>query len=274
MKNGFTFMLLFFVSQTVWAQHVGMSVNSSNKGKFYTYWGYNRCWFTDADIQFKGNKYDFTLKNVVAKDRQTPFSINEYFHPEKITIPQYNFRIGYFFRDHYSISIGTDHMKYVVQQNQTVKINGEISLPDSPFNGIYANDDLVLTDNFLQFEHTDGLNYGNIDVRRFDTFFAFKKVKISLTEGLGFGLLIPRTNATLLNNKRHDRFHLSGFGLNALVGLQVCFWDFVYIQSELKGGFINMPDIRTTSSKEDKASQQFLFSQSNFLVGFRFSLGK
>lgn len=80
-----------------------------------------------------------------------------------MTIPQTNFKLGYFITDHYSISIGEDHMKYVMTQNQTANLSGEIdypaSHPSSQFNGIYNNTPTVMSENFLMFEHTDGLNY-------------------------------------------------------------------------------------------------------------------
>jgi hypothetical protein len=38
----------------------------------------------------------------------------------QMTIPQTNFRMGYFISDHYSLA-GVDHMKYVLTQNQTVE---------------------------------------------------------------------------------------------------------------------------------------------------------
>jgi len=42
--------------------------------------------------------------------------------------------------------------------------------------------------------------------------------------------------------------------------------------SELKGGFIHMPDIRTTLIPIDKASQHFFFSQANIVFGVRMNL--
>ena len=46
------------------------------------------------------------------------------------------------------------------------------------------------------------------------------------------------------------------------------------MQSEIKGGFMNISNIRTTANKEDKASQYFFFSQVNFLIGATFRLDK
>jgi hypothetical protein len=265
---------LILASQLASAQNEIPIEKTSQKGKLYVYWGWNRGWYTTSDIGFSGADYDFNLNNVVAKDRQTPFSLNPYLNPTLITIPQYNFRIGYFITSNYDISFGVDHMKYVVQSGQTVKISGYISEPETGYEGVYENDDIVIEEGFLDFEHTDGLNYLNVEFRRFDNIFDFNKVKINLTEGLGLGVLMPKTNATLLNNERHDDFHLAGYGINAVVAINISFYEVFFIQSELKGGYINMPDIRTTMSKADKASQSFFFSQLNIVFGVKINLGK
>lgn len=159
-------------------------------------------------------------------------------------------------------------MKYVVTPNQTVSINGNITETETIYDGNYSNDSIVIVEDFLQFEHTDGLNYINVDFRRVDEVFALSKnIRINVSEGLGAGILIPRTNTTLLNKDRYDEFHLSGYGVNALVALNVTFFDTLFLQSELKGGYINMPDIRTTQFTEDTASQSFFFTQLNLTFG-------
>lgn len=252
--------------------NMGFSQNARNsnrrKGEFYFYWGWNRSLYGTSDINFKGTDYDFTLSDVKAKDHQTPFSVNKYLNPVNITIPQFNFRIGYYLEDNYSISIGLDHMKYVVTPNQTVSINGNITETETIYDGNYSNDSIVIVEDFLQFEHTDGLNYINVDFRRVDEVFALSKnIRINVSEGLGAGILIPRTNTTLLNKDRYDEFHLSGYGVNALVALNVTLFDTLFLQSELKGGYINMPDIRTTQFTEDTASQSFFFTQLNLTFG-------
>ncbi|TXD46456.1 hypothetical protein [Polaribacter sp. IC073] len=248
----------------------------TNKGKFFVYWGWNRANYSDSDIRFTGDNYDFTLQNVKAKDRQTPFSFNDYFNPGRITIPQNNYRIGYFLKENYTISIGVDHMKYVMVADQTVKIDGEIN-SGSPFDGVYNNDDQILSKDFLQLEHTDGLNYVNVEFRRFDEIGHFiglnhKNFQINLTEGFGAGILYPRTDVTLFNQERHDEFHIAGWGASAVVGLDVTFFKYFYIQSDLKLGYINLPDVRTTINPSDGASQSFYFFQKNILIGGKFRI--
>lgn len=262
--------IFFFISNSGFSQLV--QDNYYKKGNFYAYWGWNRSVYSTSDMHFTGKEYDFELTNVIAKDRQSPFSVKGYFKPTNITIPQYNFRIGYFFHDHYNISIGADHMKYVMERDQTVKINGHIENSGTKYDGVYDDRDIVVATDFLMFEHTDGLNYENVEIRRFDVLFSRKNFSFSANEGLGVGFLLPKTNATLLNNPRNDQFHLSGYGFAGVASLNLTFFKYFFIQSEIKGGFINMPNIRTTASKDDRASQNFWFSQCNIVFGGNFRL--
>jgi hypothetical protein len=76
-----------------------------------------------------------------------------------------------------------------------------------------------------------------------------------------------------MNNARYDEFHLAGYGIGAVLSLNMTFFKYFFIQSEWKGGFIHMPDIRTTMHKEDRASQHFFFSQYNMVFGANFRIG-
>ena len=239
-----------------------------NKGKMYVYWGGNRENYSKSDIHFWGKDYDFTLYDVNAHDKPKGWHI-DYINPIRMTIPETNFRVGYFINDHYNISVGLDHMKYVMTQDQVAKIGGAIGSSYPNYEGTYlGNSTIDLTDReFLTFEHTDGLNYINSEFCRVDDISSLFKIKntdkfqLNLTEGFGAGILYPKTNAKLLEKERHDDFHVSGFGVSAKVGLNFTFYKYFFIQTELKGGYINMADIRTTFDPADKASQHFLFLQ-------------
>ena len=245
--------------------------STHNKGKFFISWGGNRDRYSKSDITFRGKDYDFTLENVQAHDKPKGWHV-DYINPARMTIPQTNFRMGHFISDHYSVAIGVDHMKYVMSQNKAVDINGYYPNPGS-YDELLANNQVLLTEEFLKYEHTDGLNYVNTEFSRHDdisTIFKIgntDKIQINLTEGVGFGLLYPKTNTTLLGKERHDDFHVSGFGTSLKAGLNVTFFKHFYIQGELKGGYISMQDIRTTESTEDSASQDFFFFQRIIAVG-------
>lgn len=267
MRHYLVFFSIFLFTSLANAQDISPKNHSSQRGQLYFYWGWNWGWYTKSDIHFKGESYDFTLHNVVAKDRQSHFGIDPYLKPARITVPQYNYRIGYYFNENLDISLGMDHMKYVVQQEQTAKISGYINNSGTEYDGSYANDDILITEGFLQFEHTDGLNYLNTEIRHTDKLYEKAHLKVNLKEGAGLGVLIPKTNTTLLNKERYDEFHLAGYGIDLLAAINIEFYNIIFIQSEFKGGFMNMPDIRTTHSQADAANQHFFFTQLNIVFG-------
>lgn len=277
-------MTICVATQFVSAQEVSPNpakYTAHNKGKMYIFWGGNRESFSKSDIHFKGPDYDFTLYDVMAEDKPKGWSI-DYVNPGRMTIPQTNFRLGYFINDHYNISIGLDHMKYVMIQDQNVEIGGVVGASYPDHAGVYlpsGNHTIDMTDGtFLKFEHTDGLNYINTEFCRVDDIsklFQIRntdKFQVNITEGVGTGILYPKTNATLLGKERHDDFHVSGFGISAKVGLNLTFFKHYFLQAEMKGGYINMNDIRTTSSPSDRASQHFLFLQRIIAFGGIFNI--
>lgn len=260
------FSLLLFLLTTV-SNGQSVSGNGYNKGRFFIYWGWNRETFSKSGIRFEGADYDFKLSNVVAHDRQTKFGL-PYFNPFRISNPQYNWRVGYMISNHYSVSIGWDHMKYVVDSLQTVKMDGYIN------NTIYSGQNQVLTKDFLQFEHTNGLNYINTEIRRIDKLYSTKNFSINLTEGVGLGILYPKSDVVLLSKPENDEWHLSGYGASVVVGLNFTFFERYFVQTEFKHGYIDMPDIVTTNLSADKASQTFFFNQYNIVFGWNFKPGK
>ena len=260
---------------------IEINFKTQNKGKFYFYWGWNKAQYSYSDIQFKGDDYNFTLYDVAAQDRQTTWDPGVYLNPGTMTIPQTVARIGYYFHDNWNLSLGVDHMKYVMVGTQAVTIDGYIDLQDplSQFNGVYDNTPLMIDEDFLQFEHTDGLNFINIEVSRVDNlgdFFKWdsKKIQLNILEAFGGGILYPKTNTTLLTKERYDAYHVSGFGISFKGGVNLTIFDNFFIQGEIKTGYINMSDIRTTTSSADSASQEFFFFQRNISFGYIFQLVK
>ncbi len=253
---------------------------ASKKGKFFFSWGGNRGNFSKSDITFTGNNYNFTIRDVEAKDKPKGWHI-DYINPSRITIPQTNFKMGYFISDHYSISIGVDHMKYVMVQNLIKPVNGVINLPatetGSIFNGVY-NGNTFISEDFLEFEYTDGLNYINTEFSRNDDISQLFGItntdifQINATEGVGIGLLLPKTNSTLLFKERTDKFHISGYGASINLGLNFTFFKHFFIQADLKGGVVNMTDAKTTNQDIDVAKHHFFFLQRIISVGGIFKL--
>ena len=274
MKNIIFTTSLFLITLSLFSQETIQNQDkytAHKKGKFFISWGGNRETYSKSDIQFKGTDYDFTIYDVTAHDKPKGWHI-DYINPGRMTIPQTNLRVGYFVNDHYSVALGVDHMKYVMNQGITVNYTGNYPNRNS-YGEAVGNNQVLLTEDFLTFEHTDGLNYVNTEVSRHDDISKlFKiidtdKIQVNVTEGIGLGVLYPKTNAKVFNKQRHDDFHLSGYGASIKAGLNLTFFKHFYIQTELKGGYINMPDIQTTFSDTDSASQEFFFFQKIIAFG-------
>ncbi|MGO4875865.1 hypothetical protein ACEN2P_04635 [Pedobacter psychrotolerans] len=253
--------------------------NFSRKGDFYVHWGYNHSWYGKSDIRFTGPNYDFTLKDVVAHDRQSKLSW-DWLNPGLVTVPQYNIRVGYFIKDNYSISIGWDHMKYVMDIPQTVAITGHIGANITPENvatgalaGDYNGQQINVKESMLTYEHTDGFNYANIEVERYDDIWVAPAGNTSLTleTGLGGGLMIPRSDVRLFGLGRNNHWNISGYGVSAKVGLKFYIWKHIYLQNTTKFGATNLTQIHTTGWDEyDKASQKINYIENMWLLGAQF----
>jgi hypothetical protein len=294
--NKLIFVFFCLVGPAIFAQQAEIPTQNKTdfklhqKGNFYINWGYNRSWYNRSDIHFTGEGHDFMLFNVVAKDRPSKISL-DYINPKTWSIPQFNFRAGYYISDKYSISVGWDHMKYVATDLQMVKMYGyldpsKVSDPLMQTNmesinakyspeGLYNNIDVQMTPgDFIHYEHTDGLNFASADIERHDELWQPSKqgkFGLSLVTGVGAGLIVPRTDSHLFGSGRNHYWNVAGWGASVKAGLQVNLTKVIYLQSDFKYGYLQMMNVHTSNHYEiDKAQQHIVFYETYLQVGFRF----
>lgn len=247
------------------------------KGSFTFYWGYNRSYFSKSDIHFTGPDYDFTVYDVVSHDRPSKFSFKTYLHPTHIWIPQYNFRFGYFLTDRWHISFGTDHMKYVMDHDQRVKISGVISEEASPkYAGAYLNDEVQLTRDFLTFEHTDGLNLTTVEADYLLPLASLWKNRIGIKLNMGAGgiWMVTRTDVRVFGDGFNNDFHIAGFSMSAKAGPRIDLFKHFFIAAELKAGYVTLPWVLIRNSDPMLADHNFTFIQYYVAAGGYFRLWK
>ncbi len=232
-------------------------------------WGYNRAQYSASNIHFEGPGYDFILHDVAAADQPKPFSFAVYLDPRDISLPQYNYRAGWFLNDRWSFSLGMDHMKYVVRQDQDVRITGTISSVRSQQYAGSEEHEVTLSEDLLIYEHTDGLNLVSADADHYDRLWDSPSGKhaLFLAEGAFLGPVIPRSDVRLFGEGINNRFHLAGYGAGAQVGLFAVFWDRLTMRVAAKGGYIELPDVLTTGTSTDRARQRFWFVQEYAVLG-------
>ncbi len=239
--------------------------NSTSAGTLTFYWGYNRSYYTHSNIHFIGNDYDFTLKDVVAKDRPDPFSFGVYFNPTTITVPQYNTRIGYYFKDKWQLSFGIDHYKYVMQDQNHVLLNGFIAQGvDTNWAGNY-NDEPVVTDiDQFHYENTNGCNFLRFELMRSFELLQFgNQRQIALTGHLGAGVG-PILTFNDLNFAQQHTFatpSISGYGVGVNGSLRLEFFRHFFMSMESGAGLIHLTHVRTRPDDRNQyAKQKFGFS--------------
>lgn len=244
---------------------------NSNKGYIYGYWGYNRSFYTNSDIHFVSDHYDFTLQDIKASDRPVPFSLKEYFTPSSFTVPQYCFRLGYYLTDYLHFSVGMDHMKYVVDQNQKVLIRGTInSLTNSTYNGTFEKQEIDIKKGFLEFEHTNGLNLVSIQADYSFHLAKFHKKKFQLKWNAGLGGIWVGTKADvrILDEGIDNDHHLAGYCMTLQTGPRLEFKKLLFFDIQTKCGYMTLQDIFIENQDAPmRADQEFSFLTFNANFG-------
>jgi hypothetical protein len=243
---------------------------ASASRKWSVYWGWNRSTYSNSDIHFWGADHDFTLSSVKANDMQADVTTENIFgtflSPANMTLPQTNLRIAYQVSPDTAWALNLDHMKYVVTPDQAVAFSGRIN------NDSQTGATRTLSTNYLNFEHTDGLNVVSVEyekqypVTQWKAPFASRWVAL-----VGAGIVYPKTNVTLnmLGRSRNDQFHLAGYSAGGGVGWEADFLDSWFFRSMFKMGYVTLPDV-LTSSQGDKASHNFTYNELLIAIGKRF----
>ncbi len=126
-----------------------------------------------------------------------------------------------------------------------------------------------------EFEHCDGLNDFSFEAGRIEQLgiSGNRKRALSAEGTFGAGIIIADTRADILGYPSdHDlngvkTFHLAGYSATSSLGLKFYFCRNFFILSRIKAGFINMPDIVTTTTG-GKASEQFWFCEPMLVLGY------
>ena len=245
--------------------------------RIYVYWGYNRDRYSTSDINIYGKGFNFTIYDVAAHDKQAPFSAALYFGPTTLSIPQYNYRAGFFIKDNIHVSVGLDHMKYVMTQNQTVQMSGYIdSSVSQKYAGVYNNKTMVMTPDFVQLQHTNGLNSVTADVAWLLPIFHTNNdiIHIGWNFGTGGVFMVTRTQVHFMGVYYNNYFHLSGVTCNAYTGPRIDLWKCFFFAAEIKGGYVYLPWAPFEGTNGSGVVHHFTYGEYYIVGGLSFPLDK
>lgn len=252
-------LVCLLIASVIQAQVSSIGIKKK-KGTFYAAWGYNKDWFSNSDIHFvnassaydeftKTNEnYDFTLYALKAKDK----SGFKHILNSPPTVPQYVYRIGYYFngKSDLGIEINFDHAKYVMVTDQKAHLKGRI-------NGVEYDKDTIVGVDFLKFEHTNGANFLMLNLlKRKDILKnALRKQRLGIVLKTGAGIVIPKTDVTLFGERLDNKFHVAGFIIGTDIGLRYEPCRHFFLESSFKGTFADYTNVLTVGN--GKANHHF-----------------
>lgn len=233
----------------------------------YFQWGYNRDKYTRSDLHFSnGDQYDFTIHNAYGKDQPDFSGFRD--APIDITIPQNSVRVGFWLNAEHSwaIELNYDHAKYVVEDFQTLRLSGQI-------HGRQIDKDTLISKSFLHLEHTNGANFWMINyVWQHPVWKNKKRVLATVLGKAGGGVVIPRSDVTLMLNKLDNKFHIAGYIAGLELGSRFYMTKNLFLEANVKGGFANYLSVLTIEG--GRARHNFFFGEVIGLLGYDVSFGK
>lgn len=271
-------LLLLAIGSSVTAQPAASQFTPRPlKHTFYVYWGYNRSYYRDSDISFKGEGYEFKLKDVQAIDDPEPFSPDVYLHPGRFTIPQFNFRVGFHIKENLCISLGWDHMKYVMRVPQVAVLDGYIDPELSwRYGREYTNEPILINPDLLLYENTDGLNFVRSGLEAHAPFWSGlgRRLQLGVILGINAGLAMPWTDVTFLEERQATQLHLAGWGASATMGLRLKWRNTLFLQYQVQPGFLDLRDILLQDDGPARAMQKIWFTELSLTGGAYLSIFK
>ena len=238
-----------------------------NNGTFYFAWGYNKDWFSRSDIHFEDHitdDYDFIVHDAAAHDSP----MLNYIFDKDIAIPQYCYRLGYFFNDNHNlgIEISFDHAKYIMTDLQHVHITGHIREE-------HFDKDTTIGGYFLNFEHTNGANFLTLNLLKRQTFYESKNKKhfFDFIAKAGGGVVVPKTEVYLMGKDVDNCFHVAGYIFGAEAAVRWHFLKSFFVEPAFKGVFANYTNVLAIGHAH--ANHSFFAAETILTAGFQINIG-
>lgn len=266
--NSKYFQTIFLILFLLAVHSVGFSQEKKfiKNGHFYFSWGYNTESYSKSDIHIVQPSLhnDYVFNNTLAHDH---IGWNELFQHD-LTIPQYNYRLGYFFNEKqtWGIELNFDHTKYVVTSGQTVHVTGIMN--DSPIDM-----NVITGDSVLRYQLNNGANFFLLNlVRRINIFTSSsKKFQVDALLKGGIGPVIPHVQNTIFGKDNVPHFQFGGWNTGIEITIKATFFKFIYLEFCDKGDYARYSNLKVY---EGTAAQSFFTHELILNLGITFPLGK
>jgi hypothetical protein len=244
------------------------------RGEFYFSWGYNTEAFTHSNLKISqpalGNNYVF--KNIKGHDHR---GWDDGLLSEAFTIPQYNYRIGYFFgnKKDLGIEINFDHTKFIFADDQLVHIKGTMN--NKPYDGYarFKQNTAANADSSSYYFLNNGANFllFNI-VKRWHLEKKARKVQFDGLAKFGIGPVIPHVQNKFFDQPENkQQFQFGGWNTGVEGAFRSTFYKYVYLELAGKLDYARYSNLEIY---EGTAKQAFGTAEVILSLGITFHTGK
>ena len=267
LKPLFLYLILITTSFIFHIEGSAQSSNTPRRGEFYFSWGYNTEWYSKSTLKINqpdlDNKYSF--KKVKGHDRP---GWDHGLFTKPLTIPQYNYRLGYFFNDkkNLGVEINFDHTKFIFSDGP-VQILGKL-------NGRNV-------DSTVHFSNDGGFRYYLNNGANFLLFNLMKRwhwhsntketIKLDLIGKAGVGPVIPHVDNMFFGEANKPHFQLGGWNVGTEIAARATFYHHVYLEF---AGKLDYARYSSLDIYKGNASHAFGTGEIILSLGYTFKTGK
>ena len=223
--------------------------------RMYFAWGYNKEWYSTSTIKVsqpsQGSNYEF--KDISGNDR---IGWDKLFQ-RPLTIPQYNYRFGFFLKKHptWGFEFNFDHTKYQMTIGQDAHVVGTR-------NNVHIDTNIVIEDGYMHWKLNNGANFFLFNVMKRFYICGTKNgiLKLYNIYKLGVGPVIPHTENTLFGQDNKPGFQFGGFnaGLEAAYRLEITKYIYIDIAQKLDYAYYYGLHVYAGTAKQSFATYEVI----------------
>lgn len=236
-------------------------------GEFYFSWGYNSEWYTRSNVKISQPSLNnnYTFQNITGHDHH---GWDEGLFGKPLTIPQYNYRIGYFFNDKndLGVEINFDHTKFIITNGQQAHIKGTL-------NGKAIDSTVNFSAPTFYYYLNNGANFllFNIVKRWHWTSNKDETIKLDAIGKAGIGPVIPHVDNSFFGKGNDPHFQIGGWNTGVEGLLRSTFYKHVYLELCAKLDYARYSNLKIY---EGTAKQAFGTAEVILNLGYTFKTGK
>lgn len=222
---------------TAAAQQVADNAKAEKKkhhktGALYFSWGYNSEWYTHSTVHVDQPEFQNNYDMVHVQARDHKGWNNKSILRQPLTIPQYNYRLGYYFNEKQDLGIelNFDHTKYLIVDNQDIQIKGTYS-------GVAVDKTILFSEqNGFYYFLNNGANFFLFNiVKRYGLYHTKdRSIAIDLTGKAGVGPVVPHVENSLFGKRNDAGFQLGGWNTGIETALRVTVMKYGFLEFSQK----------------------------------------